>query len=264
MNKGFNAKAKGSGIALEIHRLVRKAGQVEILRGVDLSVSQGERHALIGPNGAGKSTLFNVVSGLDAATSGRIYLHGGEITGLAPHRISRLGLSRSFQASNVFSNLSVFDNLRCATLRPSGQGYAWWRRLSGLASINDLAHTMLGKIGLAERASTLAGALTYAEQRALELGMALATEAKVLLLDEPTAGMNRAEAARMVELIRSVCMGKTLLVVEHDMSVVFELADRVSVMVYGAIIATDTPQRIRENEAVQQAYLGQIERGPDR
>jgi branched-chain amino acid transport system ATP-binding protein len=243
-------------VVLQVSNLHKRWGRTQVLRGVDLTLTAGEKHALIGPNGAGKSTLFHLVSGLAAVTSGRVELYGRDITHLAPHRINRLGLSRSFQVTNVFATLSVFENLRCAALRTAGAGYAFWRRLESLSQVDEKVHGLLASLGLAAQADTQAGQLTYAEQRALELGMALATDAQVLLLDEPTAGMNRTEVARMVELIETTCVGRALLIVEHDMEVVFSLADRISVMVVGEIIATGTPAFIREHAEVRAAYLG--------
>lgn len=244
--------------ALVLEGISKRYGSARILNDVHLRVAAGDVHALIGPNGAGKSTLFNVVSGLAAPSSGTVRLHGRDVTGLPAHRVARLGLSRSFQVANVFPRLSVFDNLRCAAMRACGVGYVWWRHLEGAAAMADRASEVMARVGLAPRARVEAGALSYAEQRALELGMVLAAQARVLLLDEPTAGMNRVESRRMVELIRSTCQDRTVLIVEHDMEVVFGLSDRVSVMVQGEVIATDEPGGIRENEAVRRAYLGQF------
>lgn len=242
--------------ALELVGVHKNFGKTEIIRGVDLAIPAGERHAIIGPNGAGKSTLFNLVSGRFPLTSGSIHLHGKQISGLKPFEINRMGLSRSFQITNIFPRLSVFENVRCATLYSLGYRYSFWRRLSRLADARELAEDIVQRIGLRARHDTPAGTLTYAEQRALEIGVTLASGADVILLDEPTAGMSTSESERMVELIRRVTENKTLVMVEHDMSVVFNLADRISVLVYGQVIATDVPERIRSNAAVQEAYLG--------
>jgi len=242
--------------ALELASVHKNFGKTEIIRGVDLAIPAGERHAIIGPNGAGKSTVFNLISGRFPLTSGSIRLHGEEISGRRPFEINRMGLSRSFQITNIFPRLSVFENVRCATLYALGYRYSFWRRLSRLDDARELAEDIVGRIGLRSRRNTQAGTLTYAEQRALEIGVTLATGADVILLDEPTAGMSTSESERMVELIRRVTEGKTLVMVEHDMSVVFGLADRISVLVYGKVIATDVPERIRSNAAVQEAYLG--------
>lgn len=242
--------------ALRLSEVRKSFGKTEIIRGIDLSIPVGERHAIIGPNGAGKSTLFNLISGRFAPTSGRIELNGQDITGDRPFHINRKGLSRSFQITNIFPRLSVFENVRCATLFALGYRYSFWHRLAGLTDATERAEDILQRIGLTGRRDVAAGLLTYAEQRALEIGITIAGGANVILLDEPTAGMSRSESDRAVELIRRVSEGSTLVMVEHDMSVVFNLADRISVVVYGEVIASDTPQRIRANRAVQEAYLG--------
>jgi branched-chain amino acid transport system ATP-binding protein len=236
---------------------VRKSfGATQIIRGVSLEIAAGERHAIIGPNGAGKSTLFNLVSGRFPPTSGSIRLHGEEIAGARPYKISRRGLSRSFQVTNIFPRMSVFENIRCGVLWSLGHRYSFWRGVDKLRDANERTEQTLEQIHLAERRDTLAGVLTYAEQRALEIGITIAGGADVILLDEPTAGMSLHEAQSAVELIRAISKGRTLVIVEHDMGVVFGLADRISVLVYGEVIATDVPARIRENAAVQSAYLG--------
>ena len=231
-------------------------GRTQIIRGVDLALIEGERHALIGPNGAGKSTLFNLISGRIHASAGRIELLGNEVTNATPQAINRMGLGRSFQVTNLFHRMSVFENLRCAALHARGAGYAFWRGVDALHAPNERADEVLEAIGLEMRRDVAAGELTYAEQRALEIGVTIACGATVILLDEPTAGMSRSESDAAVELIRRISAGRTLLMVEHDMDVVFGLADRVSVLVYGQVIATDRPAAIRDNVQVQQAYLG--------
>ena len=242
--------------ALELRDVAKSFGKTAIINGVHLAIERGERHAIIGPNGAGKSTLFNLVSGRFPVSAGRILLHGEDITGLAPHQINRKGLSRSFQVTNIFHRLSVFENIRCAVLWSLGYRYSFWRRLERLADARARAEDVMEGIGLARRRDTPAGVLSYAEQRALEIGITIAGGAQVILLDEPTAGMNRTETAHAIALIRKVTADRTLVMVEHDMSVVFGLADRVSVLVYGEVIATGTPEAIRANRAVQEAYLG--------
>jgi len=242
--------------ALELREVRKNFGRTEIIRGVDLNIAKGERHALIGPNGAGKSTTFNLISGRMAPSSGTVKLNGVEIGGLPPYKINRMGLSRSFQVTNIFHRLSVFENLRCSVLWSLGYRYSFWHRLEQLRDARERAEEVLELIGLQARHDTLAGLLTYAEQRALEIGITIAGGAEVILLDEPTAGMSRSESDHAVELIRRVTVGKTLVMVEHDMSVVFGLADRISVLVYGEVIATDTPQAIRNNRRVKEAYLG--------
>ena len=241
--------------ALELTGVHKRFGATPIVRGVSLAVAAGERHALIGPNGAGKSTLFNVVSGRFPPTQGSIRLHGREIAGARAYEISRLGLSRSFQVTNIFPRLSVYENVRCSVLWSLGHRYDWWHRTDRLPDVRERTERTLEQIRMSARRDAPAGVLTYAEQRALEIGITIAGGADVILLDEPTAGMSRSEADAAVDLIRTVSTGRTLLIVEHDMSVVFDLADRISVLVYGEIIATDVPSRIRENAAVQAAYL---------
>ena len=243
--------------ALELIDLHKRFDKTEIIRGVDLAVPVGARHAIIGPNGAGKSTLFNLISGRFPASSGRVRLNGRDITGCKPYEIHRMGLARSFQITNLFHRLSAFENLRCAALWSLGYRYSFWRRLNRLADAQERAETVLARIGLRRRRNIAAGLLTYAEQRALEIGIAIAGDASVILLDEPTAGMSRSETANAVALIRDVTEARTLLMVEHDMSVVFGLADTVSVLVYGELIASGPPAEIRANVQVKEAYLGQ-------
>ena len=250
------------GIALELAGVRKSFGNTEIIRGVDLAIPRGERHAIIGPNGAGKSTLYNLISGRYPLSDGSIHLNGEDITGLKPFEINRKGLSRSFQITNIFHNLSVHENLRCAVLWSLGYRYSFWQRLNGLADARLRADEVLESIGLASRRERPAGLLTYAEQRALEIGITIAGGAGVILLDEPTAGMSRTETAQAVELIRSVTEGRTLVMVEHDMGVIFNLADRISVLVYGELLATGTPEEIRANPAVQEAYLGALHKEP--
>jgi branched-chain amino acid transport system ATP-binding protein len=244
--------------ALELLDLRKRFGKTEIIRGAQLQVRRGERVAIIGPNGAGKSTLFNLISGRFAPSSGEVRLNGQRIDGLEPYRINRLGLARSFQVSNLFGRLSVFENLRCAVLWSLGYRYAFWRFLADLRDANERAEQLLEMLHLSRRRDVLAMNLTYAEQRALEIGLTIAGGAQVVLLDEPTAGMSQSETRRFVQLIRDVTEGRTLLTVEHDMGVVFGLADRIAVLVYGEVIAFDTPEAVRANPRVQEAYLGSV------
>ncbi|MBL8309904.1 MAG: ABC transporter ATP-binding protein [Burkholderiales bacterium] len=252
------ASRDASTPALELIDVRKRFGKTEIIRGVNLSVKRGERVAVIGPNGAGKSTLFNLVSGRFAPTSGSIRLHGESILGKAPYEISRRGLARSFQITNIFPRLSVFENLRCAALYASGQKYSFWKPLSRLDDLNDRTEALMASIELKRRRDVPASLLTYSEQRALEVGITIAGGGDVILLDEPTAGMSHSETDRFVHLIRTVTTGKTLLTVEHDMGVVFGLADRIAVLVYGEVIAFDTPERVRADPKVQEAYLGAV------
>lgn len=245
-----------SQFSLELKDVRKSFGKSEIIRGATLQVPKGERFAIIGPNGAGKSTLFNLISGRFPISSGDILLNGESTTTLRPFEINRRGLSRSFQITNIFHRLSVYENLRCAVLWSLGYKYSFWHRLNGLKDAHERAEAVLEQIGLKRRRDITAGLLTYAEQRALEIGITIAGGADVILLDEPTAGMSRSESDAAVELIRKVTIGKTLLMVEHDMSVVFGLADKIAVVVYGEVIACDTPINIRNNQKVKDAYLG--------
>ncbi len=242
--------------ALELVDLRKSFGKTEIIRGANLQVNTGERVAVIGPNGAGKSTLFNLVSGRFAPTSGQVLLNGQRIDGKKPYEINRLGLSRSFQITNIFPKLPVFENLRCGVLWSLGYRYTFFKFLADLEDANDRAEQLLEMIRLDRKRDVLAMNLTYAEQRALEIGITIAGGAQVILLDEPTAGMSKSETKRFIELIKEVTVGKTLLTVEHDMGVVFGLADRIAVVVYGEVIAFDTPEKVRANARVQEAYLG--------
>ena len=244
--------------ALELSDLRKNFGPTSIIRGVTLDIAAGERHAIIGPNGAGKSTLFNLISGRLPLSSGEIKLNGERISGLPAYEINRRGLSRSFQVTNVFPRLSVYENLRCAVLWSLGYKYSFFIGIDRLRDVRERSEWLLERIGLAGRREMQAGVLTYAEQRALEIGVTIAGGAEVILLDEPTAGMSNSETEQAVALIRKVTEGKTLVMVEHDMNVVFGLADRISVLVYGEVIASDTPARIRENATVREAYLGQM------
>jgi len=242
--------------ALRLVDVHKHFGPTPIIRGVSVDIPRGERHAIIGPNGAGKSTLFNLISGRLPVTAGRILLNGADVTDRPAFEVNRRGLSRSFQVTNIFPRLSVYENVRCGVLWSLGYRYSFWRGVDRLRDARERTERILEQIHLAARRDVLAGVLTYAEQRALEIGITVAGGAGVILLDEPTAGMSHGETAYAVELIRTLSGGRTLVMVEHDMSVVFNLADRISVLVYGEIIATDTPDRIRANPVVQEAYLG--------
>jgi branched-chain amino acid transport system ATP-binding protein len=242
--------------ALELKNLRKSFGKTEIIRGVNLAVKHGERVAIIGPNGAGKSTLFNLISGRFGASSGDVLLNGTVINGMKPFEINRLGLSRSFQITNIFPKLSVFENLRCSVLWSLGYKYSFFKFLANLHDANARANELLKMVNLEKKHDVLAVNLTYAEQRALEIGITIGGGANVILLDEPTAGMSKSETTRFIALIKQVTEGKTLLTVEHDMGVVFGLADKIAVVVYGEVIAFDTPDAVRANPKVQEAYLG--------
>jgi len=242
--------------AIETRGLRKNFGRTEIVRGIDLKVAAGERCAVIGPNGAGKTTLFNMLSGRFAPSAGEILLHGTSIRGLRPFEINRRGLARSFQITNIFPRLTVFQNLRCAALWGLGYRYAFLRRIDRMRDVNELAERLLVQTRLHLRRDMPAGQLPYAEQRALEIGMTVAGGADVILLDEPTAGMSRSESDAAVDLIRDLTQGRTLLMVEHDLGVVFGLADKLAVVVYGELIACGPPAQVRADARVQEAYLG--------
>lgn len=244
---------------LSLAGVCKSFAATEIIRSVDLDIIEGERHAIIGPNGAGKSTLYNLITGRYPLTRGSIKLRGREVAGMQPFEINRLGLARSFQVTNIFPNLTVFENIRCALMWSMAYRYSFWHLVGRQKRLNEKSDEVLQQIGLGARKGLLAGVLTYAEQRALELGITIAGGADVILLDEPVAGMSHTEADQSVELIKRISEGKTLLVVEHDMGVVFDLADRISVLVYGQIIATGVPEEIKNNSKVQEAYLGSLD-----
>lgn len=243
---------------LSLQDVQKNFGETEIIRGVSLAIEKGEKHAIIGPNGAGKSTLFHLISGRYHVTSGSIKFNQEEIQNKPPYEIARLGLARSFQVTNIFPRMNVFENIRCALFWSKGYRYSFWHLLGRQAALNDKAMHVLEQIGLQDKALFPSGELAYAQQRALELGIAIASGAELIMLDEPVAGMSHSEAESAVELIRKITEDKTLIMVEHDMNIVFDVADRISVLVYGEIIATDKPENIRANPKVQEAYLGEV------
>jgi branched-chain amino acid transport system ATP-binding protein len=245
-----------SAPAIRLAAVEKRFGATPVIMGVSLDIGRGERHAIIGPNGAGKTTLFNLISGRFPVSAGRIELDGKRIDGLPPHEINRRGLSRSFQVTSIFSRMTVFENIRCGLLWSRGYRYSFWHLLGRERALNEATERLLESVNLQARRDVPAGLLTYAEQRALEIGITIAGGAETILLDEPTAGMSRSEADHAVALIRRVTTGKTLVLVEHDMSVVFDVADVVTVLVYGQVIASGPPAEIRASRAVREAYLG--------
>jgi len=243
-------------VVLSLRGVAKSFGNSKIIRDITMDVAPGERIALIGPNGAGKSTLFNMISGRFQPSGGDILLNGNSLLKLAPYEIYRKGLSRSFQITNIFPKLSVYENIRSSVLWSLGYRYSLFTFLDRLTDVRDRAEQLMEQVGLVSRKDVLAGLLTYAEQRSLEIAMTVAGNPSVVLLDEPTAGMSRSESEQAVELIRKLSEGRTLLMVEHDMSVVFGLADRIAVLAGGALIALESPADIRNNNAVKEAYLG--------
>ncbi len=243
---------------LSLKNVQKNFGETQIIRGVSLDIIEGEKHAIIGPNGAGKSTLFHLISGRYQLTSGNIRFKQDQIENLPPYEIARMGMARSFQVTNIFPRMNVFENVRCALLWSKGYRYSFWHLLGRQRELNDEAMHVLEQIGLKDKALFPSGELGYAQQRALELGIAIASGAQLIMLDEPVAGMSHSEAESSVQLIRKITEGKTLIMVEHDMNIVFDVADRISVLVYGEIIATDKPENIRANPKVQEAYLGEV------
>ncbi|MBT3859673.1 MAG: ABC transporter ATP-binding protein [Gammaproteobacteria bacterium] len=243
---------------LSLNNVSKSFGETKIIKAVSLDIEQGEKHAIIGPNGAGKSSLFHLISGRHNVTDGTIKFKDNEIQNKPPYEIARLGLARSFQVTNIFHRMNVFENVRCALLWSSNYRYSFWHLLGRQGELNDQAMHVLDQIGLKDKALYPSGELAYAQQRALELGIAIASGAELIMLDEPVAGMSHSEAENAVELINRITEGKTLIMVEHDMNIVFDMADRISVLVYGEIIATDKPENVRGNARVQEAYLGEV------
>ena len=242
--------------AIEFQGVQKSFGNTEVIRGVDLAIAEGEIHAVIGPNGAGKSTLFNLVTGRHQVSRGRVELNGEDITNRTPYDIYRKGLSRSFQVTNIFPNMSVFENVRCGLLWNLGYHYSFWQFVNRRRDLRERSESILEQTNLTSRRNMPAGLLSYSDQRALEIAVTIAGGANVVLLDEPTSGMSGAETEQAVALIRDISATRTMVIVEHDMGVVFDLADRISVLVYGQVIATGTPEDIRANAKVQKAYLG--------
>ena len=241
---------------LELKNVKKQFGPTEIIRGVNLNVKKGEIHSLIGPNGAGKSTLYNLISGVYGLTSGTIRFNNKNIENLPSYEIFRLGLSRSFQITNIFPKMSVFENVRCGLLWNMNYKYSILKILDNNQDLNDQTNAILEQISLSNYSKEPAGLLSYADQRALEIGITIAGGAETILLDEPTAGMSKSETERATNLIRSIAKNRTVLIVEHDMGVVFDLSDTISVLVYGEVICSDKPDNVKTNKAVKEAYLG--------
>ena len=241
---------------LELRQVSKRFGGVVATDNVNLDVAQGEVHALIGPNGAGKTTLISQISGSLGVDSGEISFLGNSITRAKQYERVKAGLARSYQITSIFKRFSVLDNLALAVQARSGSSFSFWRRVDSETALFEEARAIAGEVGLKGREDTLSGVLAHGEQRALEVGLALATQPKLVLLDEPMAGMGPEESARMIELIGKVRAKVTVLLVEHDMDAVFRLADRITVLVNGRVIATGTPSEIRADAEVRRAYLG--------
>jgi branched-chain amino acid transport system ATP-binding protein len=244
------------GTILETKELCKHFGRLMAVNGVSLSIGKGRRHAIIGPNGAGKTTLFNLLSGRFRPTSGQIFFRGQDITGMPPYRISRLGIARSFQIINVFPQLSVFENVHAVLMSKHHIRYHFLKSLKNWATVTRETIDLLEQIGLADKKDVPAGFLSYGEQRELEVGLTIASDPELVLLDEPTAGMSMDETRQAIKLIDRVTRGKTLVIIEHDMEVIFSLADLITVMQYGKVVTTGSPEEIRNDPRVKEAYLG--------
>jgi branched-chain amino acid transport system ATP-binding protein len=245
-----------SEILLKATALERRYGGLKAVSGVSIDVHRDEVHAVIGPNGAGKSTLVNLLSGDVSVTAGAVMLGERDITNLAPDRRARAGLGRSYQKTTIFQNSTVFENVRLAAQAHGGQALRLFGSVVKDSNVNARADRAIAEVGLARRASTIAKLMSHGEQRQLEIAMVLATEPKVILLDEPLAGMGHAEASSMIALIGRLKFGRAVLLVEHDMDAVFALADRLTVMADGMVIASGSPEHVRSHPAVRSAYLG--------
>jgi len=251
------AAGKSGNPILELRGIYKDFDGLEVLFGINMGIRQGERHAVIGPNGAGKSTIFNIITGKYLPSKGNIIFKGQDVTGTSPYKLNRHGLARSFQITNIFRTMTVFQNVRNAVLSKNKIRYNLFSRLDRMKDIHDQTEKVLKQIGLLDRKDVVAGLLSYGQQRALEIGLTIATEPELILLDEPTAGMSTEETREAVKLIERVTQGKTLVIVEHDMEVVFSLADRITVIYYGEILASGPPDEIRQNQKVKDAYLGE-------
>jgi branched-chain amino acid transport system ATP-binding protein len=244
---------------LETKGIYHDFSGLKVLFDVNLEVEEGERHAIIGPNGAGKTTLFNVITGTYVPSSGQTFFKGNEITGFKPHQLARIGVGRSFQITSTFSKLTAFQNIRMGILSKRGIRFNLFRKADKMQAITEETDELLKQINLNEERDVPADLLSYGKHRSLEVSMAMATDPELVMLDEPTAGMSRDETHNAVELIRRLTEGKTMVIIEHDMDVVFSLADRITVLHLGTILASGPPAEIRENQAVKDAYLGEME-----
>jgi len=242
---------------LQVQNIHKDFSGLKVLTGVDFAVREKQRHAVIGPNGAGKTTLFNIISGRFKATSGAIQFKGQDISGKPAHVLNRQGVSRSFQITNVFQELTVFENIRSGVRSRNGMRYNFFRKPDNNRQIKERSEAIAEEVGLKQAMHVPVNALSYGQQRALEIAITLSTEPELILLDEPTAGMTREETSQAIRMIDRVTAGRTLVIIEHDMDVVFSLADTISVLHYGKILVSDIPDKIRADQRVKDAYLGE-------
>jgi branched-chain amino acid transport system ATP-binding protein len=255
----FGTKREGnSGVPelLQLRDLSKNFSGLHVLRDINLSVEAGERRAIIGPNGAGKTTLFNLVSGELQPSTGQVLLEGNDVTGRPPNQMWALGLARTFQKNNLFFELTTYENVRLAVQAHHGYAHRWFRAWQSLNDVNDHTRDILVRQDLWTRRDETAKNLSYGEQRQLEVAIALAAEPKLLLLDEPTAGMSPAETARTIDMLAALPRDLTVLIIEHDMDAVFSLADRIAVLNYGELLADGTPEAVKADPKVQEVYLG--------
>ena len=246
-------------IILETKDICHDFSGLQVLLDVNLDIQEGERHAIIGPNGAGKTTLFNVITGTYKPSEGQVFFKGKEVTGFPPHKLIRLGMGRSFQITSTFTRLTAFQNIRMGILSKRGIRFNFLRFLNKMGDVTRETDAVLKRINLDGERNIPASMLSYGKSRSLEISMALATDPDLVMLDEPTAGMSVDETHNAVELIRRLTEGKTMVIIEHDMDVVFSLADRITVLHLGGVLASGTPDEIRDNQAVKDAYLGEME-----
>jgi branched-chain amino acid transport system ATP-binding protein len=242
---------------LHIQNIHKDFSGLKVLTGVDFKVKEKERHAVIGPNGAGKTTLFNIISGKFKPSSGAILFKEKDISGKPPNVLNHYGLARSFQITNVFQELSVFNNILAGVRSHCGLRYHFFKKPDRDRTICEKVEAIINEVGLTDVKDEPASSLSYGKQRALEIGITLSTDPELILLDEPTAGMTREETNQAIKMIDQVTAGRTLIIIEHDMEVVFSLANTISVLHYGTILVSDTPEKIRNDQRVKDAYLGE-------
>jgi len=243
-------------IILETKDLCKNFGALRAVNLVNLQVAEGRVHSIIGPNGAGKTTLFNLLTGFLPTTHGKVFFKGAEITNLAPHRISKMGIARSFQITSIFPDLTVHENIRIAVQSRTKSNYSFLTHFRTIEGVGERLGRILEEVGLAQKADTVAKNLSYGERRAVDIGIALATDPNLLLLDEPTSGMSEEESSRIIELIKEISARLTVVLIEHNIDVVLSISDIVTVMHQGQIIAEGGPEEIQQNQKVQEAYLG--------